>query len=156
MKKVLLIFALAFAVAMHAQQSYFTVYNFSVKPEDGATVFKLVDDYYSKNKPAGVTVSLYENHLHNSANNYTHSLVFNGPLDALGNAYASGPSDSWSLFLTQLMQHSTGSSSASGMVVSGYGDMNEYFFWLMGDYFCEHLLGSSDRNTDIRKLVPHG
>jgi hypothetical protein len=124
MKKVLLIFALAFAFVMHAQQSYFTVYNFSVNPEDGATVFKLVDDYYSKNKPAGVTVSLYENHLHNSANNYTHSLVFTGSLDAVGNMYGGGPSDSWSLFLTQLQQHETGISSASGMVVSVYGDMN--------------------------------
>ena len=31
----------------------------------------------------------------------------------------------------------------------GYGDMNEYFFWLRGDYFCEHLLGKSETDTDI-------
>lgn len=34
----------------------------------------------------------------------------------------------------------------------GYGNMNEYFFWLRGDYFCEHLLGSSDKNTDIKEM----
>ncbi len=34
----------------------------------------------------------------------------------------------------------------------GYGDMNEYFFWLRSDYFCEHLLGSSDTSTDIKEM----
>ncbi|MFT3903291.1 MAG: DPP IV N-terminal domain-containing protein [Niabella sp.] len=26
----------------------------------------------------------------------------------------------------------------------GFGDMTEYFFWKMGDYFCQHLLGASE------------
>jgi dipeptidyl aminopeptidase/acylaminoacyl peptidase len=34
----------------------------------------------------------------------------------------------------------------------GYGKMNEYFFWLRGDYFCEHLLGSSDQSVDIKEM----
>ncbi len=34
----------------------------------------------------------------------------------------------------------------------GYGDMNEYFFWLRSDYFCEHLLGSSESSTDIKQM----
>lgn len=34
----------------------------------------------------------------------------------------------------------------------GYGNMNEYFFWLRGDYFCEHLLGQSDQNADIKQM----
>jgi hypothetical protein len=25
----------------------------------------------------------------------------------------------------------------------GYGDMSEYFFWKMGDYFVAHLLGDT-------------
>jgi hypothetical protein len=25
----------------------------------------------------------------------------------------------------------------------GYGDMTEYFFWKMGDYFVAHLLGDT-------------
>lgn len=122
MKKVILLFAFCIAFATHAQESYFTVYNFKVKPQDAATVYKLVDDYYTKNKPEGITVSLYENHLHNSDNNYTHSLVFNGSLDAIGNMYSGGPSDTWSLFLTQLEQHETGVSSATGTVLAAYGD----------------------------------
>ncbi|MCM1178289.1 MAG: prolyl oligopeptidase family serine peptidase [Clostridium sp.] len=35
----------------------------------------------------------------------------------------------------------------------GFGDMNEYFFWRMADYFCEHLLGESEmERTDIVQL----
>lgn len=34
----------------------------------------------------------------------------------------------------------------------GYGNMNEYFFWLRSDYFCEHLLGSKDDSTDIKYM----
>lgn len=34
----------------------------------------------------------------------------------------------------------------------GYGKMNEYFFWLRADYFCEHLLGSSDSSADIKEM----
>lgn len=34
----------------------------------------------------------------------------------------------------------------------GYGDMREYFFWLMADYFSEHLLGESENDTDIRYM----
>ncbi|CDN31515.1 hypothetical protein BN938_1428 [Mucinivorans hirudinis] len=35
----------------------------------------------------------------------------------------------------------------------GFGDMNEYFFWTMGDYFTEHLLGDSEKGqVDIRQM----
>ena len=35
----------------------------------------------------------------------------------------------------------------------GFGDMNEYFFWRMADWFCEHLLGDSQRDSvDIIQL----
>ena len=35
----------------------------------------------------------------------------------------------------------------------GFGDMNEYFFWRMADYFSEYLLGSSQmEKTDIIQL----
>ncbi len=40
----------------------------------------------------------------------------------------------------------------------GFGDMNEYFFWKMADYFSEHLLGSSKHNevdmVEINKERP--
>ena len=35
----------------------------------------------------------------------------------------------------------------------GFGDMNEYFFWRLADYFSEWLLGDSERDeVDIREL----
>ena len=35
----------------------------------------------------------------------------------------------------------------------GYGNMNEYFFYRMADYFSEWLLGDSQRSRpDIRQL----
>ena len=35
----------------------------------------------------------------------------------------------------------------------GFGDMNEYFFWRMADYYCEWLMGSSKRGeVDIKEL----
>ena len=34
----------------------------------------------------------------------------------------------------------------------GYGDMTEYFFWLRGDYFNEHLLGHEKTETDIKAM----
>jgi dipeptidyl-peptidase 4 len=34
----------------------------------------------------------------------------------------------------------------------GYGDMNDYFFWLRADYFCRHLLGDAEDGADILEL----
>jgi dipeptidyl aminopeptidase/acylaminoacyl peptidase len=35
----------------------------------------------------------------------------------------------------------------------GYGDMTEYYFWLMADYFSEHLIGDSQmKQTDIWQM----
>ena len=34
----------------------------------------------------------------------------------------------------------------------GFGDMNEYFFWRMADYFSEHLLGTRCQRVDISEL----
>ena len=34
----------------------------------------------------------------------------------------------------------------------GFGDMNEYFFWRMADYFSEHLLGTRCKSVDIPEL----
>ncbi|HCM75044.1 MAG TPA: hypothetical protein DIS90_01585, partial [Cytophagales bacterium] len=35
----------------------------------------------------------------------------------------------------------------------GYGDMNEYFFWMKADYFSEHLMGdTSTRPVDYTEL----
>ncbi|MGC9469904.1 MAG: DPP IV N-terminal domain-containing protein [Bacteroidales bacterium] len=34
----------------------------------------------------------------------------------------------------------------------GYGDMDEYFFWLRGEYFCRHLLGDTRTEADIVEM----
>ena len=34
----------------------------------------------------------------------------------------------------------------------GYGKMNEYFFWLRADYFCEHLIGYTPTNVDMVEM----
>ncbi|GAB3203512.1 dipeptidyl aminopeptidase/acylaminoacyl peptidase [Pontibacter aydingkolensis] len=34
----------------------------------------------------------------------------------------------------------------------GFGDMTEYFFWLMGDYFTKHLLGDFSQPVDIHEI----
>jgi hypothetical protein len=34
----------------------------------------------------------------------------------------------------------------------GFGDMNEYFCWLRGDYFCKHLIGDYSQSVDIEEL----
>ncbi len=34
----------------------------------------------------------------------------------------------------------------------GYGGLSEYFFWLMGDYFCKHLIGDYSQDVDIVEL----
>lgn len=34
----------------------------------------------------------------------------------------------------------------------GYGNMNEYFFWLRADYFCKHLIGDYSDRVDILEI----
>ncbi len=34
----------------------------------------------------------------------------------------------------------------------GFGSMDEYFFWLRGDYFCEHLIGKAKTDVDIVEM----
>jgi len=34
----------------------------------------------------------------------------------------------------------------------GYGDMTEYFFWRMADYFSEHLLGDNEKPVDVVEM----
>lgn len=122
--KNIFIYCLMFtAITLTAQESYFTIYNFSVEPQETSTVYQLVNDYYSANKSEGVTVSLYENHFNDSGNNFTHSIVFSGSFDAIGNMYSGGNNDSWNLFLTRLNQHiKDGFSSAMGTSIASYGD----------------------------------
>ena len=123
MKKLLICLFLFLSITIYAQESYFTIYNFTVAPQDVETVYNLTKDYYSAHKSEGVTVSLYENHFNDSGNNYTHSIVFSGSFDAIGNMYSGGNDDTWNLFITKINQHiKDGFSSAMGTTIASYGD----------------------------------
>lgn len=125
MKNLFIALALSVVFTASAQEAYFTVYNFTVEEEDVSTVYKLVDDYYSKNKAEGVSVFLYENHFNDSGNNFSHSIVFVGSLDALGGMYGGGQSDSWQLFITRINQHLKNTfSSAMGTRIASTGDLS--------------------------------
>lgn len=34
-----------------------------------------------------------------------------------------------------------------------FGDMTEYFFWRLGDYFSQHLIGDYQTSVDIPQLA---
>ena len=123
MKKIFICLFLLAAIKIYAQESYFTIYNFTVAPQDVGTIYHLVDDYYKAHKPEGVTISLYENHFNDSGNNFTHSIVFSGSFDAIGNMYSGDNNDTWNLFITKINQHiKDGFSSAMGTSLAHYGD----------------------------------
>lgn len=110
-------------MSIMAQDMYFTSYNFSVEAEDVGTVFKLVDDCYSEDKPEGVSVGLYENHFSDGTFNFTHSIVFSGTLDAVGGMYDGANNPAWDLFITRINQHTEeGFSSFMGQRLSAFGD----------------------------------
>ena len=35
----------------------------------------------------------------------------------------------------------------------GYGDMNDYWYWLRADYFCKHLIGDFSQTVDMLELT---
>ena len=90
MKKLLLLFAIVFSSSLFAQEYYWTSYSFNVAPEDEEIVAKLTNDYFSlpNSKVDGVTVFLFENHFKDNSNNASHTIVFTGTLDAMGNQYS--------------------------------------------------------------------
>ncbi|MGB5647441.1 hypothetical protein [Muriicola sp.] len=125
MKKLITGLCLFMALAISAQESYFTSYNFIVEPSQETAVVKLISDYFTAHKTEGVTVSLWENHFNDSGNNFTHGIVFSGSLDALGAQYSNDGGAEWMLFMSQMNQHiKDGFSSAMGTRQQGWGDMS--------------------------------
>lgn len=126
MRTLILTIALFSGLICNAQEMHFTVYNFTVEAKNVSTVYKLFDDYFSKNKPADVTVSLWENHFNDSGNNFSHSVVFSGNLESMGAMYSRGNNDTWSLFISRVNQHmKEGFSSAMGRSLATYGNTSE-------------------------------
>lgn len=115
-----------------AQDGYFTIYNFSVENKDVETVAKIANDYFTmpRIKAEGVTVYLYENHFNDKDFNFTHSIVFLGTLDAMGNQYSpTGGVDQekFQAFLTKINQFTTAHSSASGRRLLTFGSTNQTY-----------------------------
>ena len=132
MKKLITCLMLFTVFAISAQQSYWSNYTFIVEPENEATVFKLIDDYFKEHKTEGVTVSLYDNHFHDEMNSATHWIVFSGSLDALGAMYANDAGDAWDLLGARLDHHiKDGSGSRMGTLKQAYGDTE-------GDFPIQH------------------
>jgi hypothetical protein len=124
-KLILSVFALFIALAINAQTNYYTMYSFEVKPENEATVVKLISDYYSNNKPDGVFVRLFENHFQDASKKATHHIIFSGSQEAVGNMY-SGGDEKFALFITRLNQHiKAGAGSGMGRHISLHIDEGE-------------------------------
>jgi hypothetical protein len=148
MKKLITCLLLFTVFAISAQQSYWSNYTFIVEPENEATVFKLIDDYFKANKTEGVTVSLYANHFHDEENTATHMIVFAGSLDALGGMYATDNGDAWDLLGARLDHHiKDGSGARMGTMKNAYGDTE-------GDYPIQqyYILDVEDAATMVDGL----
>mgnify|MGYP006073651357 CR=1 FL=1 len=89
---------------LQAQECYWSSYNITVADHDIETVASRMNTYFSQegSKKAGVSVYLFENHFFDHSVDYTHSIVFTGSLEDLGNQYAKESSADWKLFLTKL------------------------------------------------------
>ena len=76
------ILVFGFSINSIAQTTYWTSYNFSVDPENEETVYNLMDNHFKNNPIDGVTVYLYENHIKDHENNYTHNEILTGIKEA--------------------------------------------------------------------------
>ena len=123
MKKLLLLFAIVFSSSLFAQEYYWTSYSFNVAPEDEEIVAKLTNDYFSlpNSKVDGVTVFLFENHFKDNSNNASHTIVFTGTLDAMGNQYSQGDNLNWDLFMSKLSKYT------KSLFISSWKKFN--FYW---------------------------
>ena len=131
MRNLVLSLFVLISYTVSAQTNYYTMYSFVVEPQNEATIIKLIDDYYSNNKPDGVFVRLFENHFQDGSQEATHHLVFSGSQEAMGAMYAGGD-DKFALFLTQVNQHiKKGAGSSMGRHISLHiddGEGNRYPF----------------------------
>ena len=100
MKKIFSILLIFMSSFLQAQEYYWSSYNITVADQDIETVAGLMDAYFSQeeSKNAGISVYLFENHFFDHSVDYTHSIVFIGSLEDLGNQYAKEYSADWDLF----------------------------------------------------------
>ena len=138
MKKIylsLLIFSIT--LSSIAQTTYWTSYNFSIDPENVESYINIADEHFKNNTSDGVTTYLYENHISDSNNNYTHSIILAGSLEAMGALYDSPQSKEWELFFAKINHFTESFSSAMGNRTLAFnnGDkpVQKYYFLDVAD-----------------------
>ena len=101
------------------------MYNFTVKQENEATVYQLLEDYFKANPTSdNISAYLYENHFRDSGNNYSHSFVWAGSIEGMGVQYAPKDDKAWELLLTKINQFIENShSAATGFTYFNEGDV---------------------------------
>ena len=101
MKK-FLSFILIFCVSFSYSQTW-SSYGIKVAPENEETVVKIMDDYFTKNKIEGVTVSLYSIMFTAADLDFTHEVIFSGEGEATAKLYEPGFQDTaWQLFSSKI------------------------------------------------------
>ena len=126
------ILVFGFSINSIAQTTYWTSYNFSVDPENEETVYNLMDNHFKNNPIDGVTVYLYENHIKDHGNNYTHNVILTGSKEAMSANYDSPKNKSFELFQSKIGYFTKTHSSSMGNRTSAFnnGDkpIQKYYF----------------------------
>tara|TARA_B100000767_G_scaffold240649_1_gene236561 strand:+ start:42 stop:734 length:693 start_codon:yes stop_codon:yes gene_type:complete len=126
----LLIFSIS--ISSIAQTTYWTSYNFSVASENEGTVYKIMDEHFKNNPVEGVTVYLYENHISDSGNNYTHNVILSGSKEAMAANYDSPKNKAFELFQSKIGYFIEPHSSSMGNRTSAFNNGNKpiqkYYF----------------------------
>ena len=133
MKKIYFsILVFLFSLNSFSQTSYWTSYNFSVNPENEEIVYNLMDDHFKNNPIDGVSVYLYENHIKDHKNNYTHSVILSGNKESMSSSYDSARDKAFELFQSKIGYFTKPYSSAMGNRTSAFnnGDkpIQKYYF----------------------------
>ena len=123
---------LSISLSSFAQTTYWTSYNFSVDSENEVTVYNLMDEHFKNNPIEGVTVYLYENHISDRGNNYTHNVILSGSKEAMAANYDSPKNKSFELFQSKIGYFTKSHSSSMGNRTSAFnnGDklIQKYYF----------------------------
>jgi len=133
MKRIYLsLLVLSISLSSFAQTTYWTSYNFSVDSENEVTVYNLMDEHFKNNPIEGVTVYLYENHISDRGNNYTHNVILSGSKEAMAANYDSPKNKSFELFQSKIGYFTKSHSSSMGNRTSAFnnGDklIQKYYF----------------------------
>lgn len=87
MKRLLFTFLLLAIAISNAQSNRLSAYAFNVSPENELKLVEYMDDYFSKHKTEGITVSLFKIMFAPAELQMTHTVVLSGSIDAMSENY---------------------------------------------------------------------